>query len=379
MQELRYNTAVRVAMGPIYSNTDGVTPVTSFTTSNEKTTMTADTDDNSAPSAILTAVAGNDGTNTLTQIGSINVLDLKLTGANTSHYGRVTIAMENAAAHCPVFRNFLIISQNEFDAKYGTSVVRPVNSSQVGGQTASAAGAVTFGSYVGNATAAIAVDANGRLDVIKVAGTTQTAKDLGAALPAAAPGANGGLPTTNGTKLNQTVDLTAGQSITASTVTAGVTLAANQDVRNVSGTLPNVTLANGAHGGAAATLTLNGAAGLVTTKIDAAFNGNLSGSVGSVTNGVTVAVGGIVAGANAAAELNAIADSVLDRNMATGTDSGTDTTVVRTPRQALRVLRNKRAIAAGVLTVRKEDDATSSWTASVATAASDPVNSIDPS
>jgi len=33
------------------------------------------------------------------------------------------------------------------------------------------------------------------------------------ALPNAAPGANGGLPTTNGTKINQTVDLTAGQSI----------------------------------------------------------------------------------------------------------------------------------------------------------------------
>lgn len=36
---------------------------------------------------------------------------------------------------------------------------------------------------------------------------------LAVALPNAAPGANGGLPTTNGTKLNQTVDLTAGQSV----------------------------------------------------------------------------------------------------------------------------------------------------------------------
>jgi hypothetical protein len=35
-------------------------------------------------------------------------------------------------------------------------------------------------------------------------------------IPDASPGANGGLPTTNGTKLNQTVDLTSGQSITAS-------------------------------------------------------------------------------------------------------------------------------------------------------------------
>ncbi len=56
-------------------------------------------------------------------------------------------------------------------------------------------------------------------------------------LPDAVPGAAGGLPTTNGTKVNQTVDLTAGQSIAASSV-------------------PAVTLANGAHGGAGATITL---------------------------------------------------------------------------------------------------------------------------
>jgi hypothetical protein len=42
---------------------------------------------------------------------------------------------------------------------------------------------------------------------------------------------------------------------TCDTVTSA-TLAANQDVRNVSGTLPSVTLANGAHGGAAATIVL---------------------------------------------------------------------------------------------------------------------------
>ena len=57
------------------------------------------------------------------------------------------------------------------------------------------------------------------------------------AIPNAAAGANGGLPTTNGTKINQTVDLTGGQSIAASSV-------------------PAVTLANGAHGGAATVITL---------------------------------------------------------------------------------------------------------------------------
>jgi hypothetical protein len=41
--------------------------------------------------------------------------------------------------------------------------------------------------------ALFSVDSNGRVDVIKVAGTTQTARDIGAAIPAATAGASGGL------------------------------------------------------------------------------------------------------------------------------------------------------------------------------------------
>lgn len=54
------------------------------------------------------------------------------------------------------------------------------------------------------------------VNAVKIGGTTQTGRDLGNALPAAAPGSNGGLPTTNGTKLNQAVDLTEGQTIACS-------------------------------------------------------------------------------------------------------------------------------------------------------------------
>ena len=49
-----------------------------------------------------------------------------------------------------------------------------------------------------------------------------------------------------------------------------------------------VTLANGAHGGAAATLTLGGAGGLT-----GAVTGNLSGSVGSVTGAVGSVTGAV--------------------------------------------------------------------------------------
>jgi hypothetical protein len=73
----------------------------------------------------------------------------------------------------------------------------------------------------------------------------------------------------------------------------------------------------------------------------------------------------------------AIADAILDRNMATGTDSGSPS--VRTVRQALRFLRNKWSISGSTMTVTKEDDATSSWTAAVTgTAGADPITSVDP-
>ena len=75
-------------------------------------------------------------------------------------------------------------------------------------------------------------------------------------------------------------------------------------------------------------------------------------------------------------ERNAIADAILNRDMSTGTDSGSD--VVRTVRQALRMNRNKVSISGGTLTVTKEDDTTASWSASVTTTAGDPITTIDP-
>lgn len=77
-----------------------------------------------------------------------------------------------------------------------------------------------------------------------------------------------------------------------------------------------------------------------------------------------------------AAERNAVADAILDRDMATGSDSGSAS--IRTVRQALRFSRNKVTIAGGTLTVTKEDDTTASHTATVTTAAGDPITSVDP-
>jgi predicted lipoprotein with Yx(FWY)xxD motif len=72
-----------------------------------------------------------------------------------------------------------------------------------------------------------------------------------------------------------------------------------------------------------------------------------------------------------------VADGILLRKL-DRTGDGTDAANERTVVNALRALRNKQSISAGTLTVTKEDDATTAWTAAVTTTAGDPLSSIDP-
>ena len=99
--------------------------------------------------------------------------------------------------------------------------------------------------------------------------------------------------------------------------------------------------------------------------------------------GFAIGTGGIAAAAFAASAVDAaalaqnaaqeVADECLNRNLAGGGSGG-----ARTVQDSLRVLRNRRAISAGTLTVYQEDDATSAWTAAVTTAAGNPISEIDP-
>ena len=71
------------------------------------------------------------------------------------------------------------------------------------------------------------------------------------------------------------------------------------------------------------------------------------------------------------------ADALLNRDMSTGTDSGSAT--IRTVRQALRFLRNKWTLTGTALSVKKEDDITESWAGVVTkTAGAEPITGSDP-
>jgi hypothetical protein len=72
-----------------------------------------------------------------------------------------------------------------------------------------------------------------------------------------------------------------------------------------------------------------------------------------------------------------IADAVLDRNMATGTDN--EAFNFRTPRGALSVLRNRVELDTGTIVVTKEDDTTVRWSGTTESdTGSDGVKTVDP-
>lgn len=146
-------------------------------------------------------------------------------------------------------------------------------------------------------------------------------------------------------------------------------------------TLPTVTPAAGTSVKVTLSATEMNGDDIVVTFIDqtspkewADYKFHIKTSTNQIDDVASTLASGVALTSN---ERNSVADAFLNRDMSTGTDSGS--TTVRTPRQALRWLRNKWAISGTTLTVYKEDDTTSSWTATITTDSSQKaVSSSDP-
>lgn len=121
-----------------------------------------------------------------------------------------------------------------------------------------------------------------------------------------------------------------------------------------------------------------------TSVDDLPTNAELATALASADDAVLAAIGDLPTNAELATALDAIptavenADALLNRDMSAGTDSGSPT--VRTPRQALRILRNRWVIdGSGEQTIYKEDDSTASWTQQLTgSGTAEPVVSTDP-
>ena len=139
MRFLRSNTAVIITVGPFYDKTTGVDIETALTITNERISLTADTDDGSAPTNILDNITGaTSGTaNDLNYItgGDAGLMQLELAAANVNRVGRMFLSITDAANHVPVFHEFIVLPQAIYDWLIaGTIVPLPANLTQIDGQ-----------------------------------------------------------------------------------------------------------------------------------------------------------------------------------------------------------------------------------------------------
>lgn len=254
--DLKKSTASQeILLGPFLDDDDGITQKTGLTIANTdiklfKTGATAFTNKNSG------------GATELANGFYYAVLD----ATDTDTAGPLVIKVQVTDCLC-VRHEFNVLRAEYYDAKYGSGNM-PVDVQTIKTQAITCSAGVTVSPYVGNATAAIAVDGSGY-----------------------------------------------------------------------------VTYANTAPLDAAGVRT---AVGLATANLDTQL-GDLPTALEN-------------------------ADALLNRDMSAVSDTN-----ARSPLNALRSLRNKVSLSGATMTVAKEDDTTSAWTAAVTTSASaDPVTAIDP-
>lgn len=261
MRFLRQNTAVIITVGPFYDKTDGVTIETALTITNERITLTADTDDNSAPTNILDNVTGaTSGTsNDLNYItgNDAGMMQLELSAANTNRVGRMFLSITDAANHVPVFHEFFVLPQAIYDWLTGVIVPLPAN--------------VT--TWLGTAAATPTVAGVPEVDVTHLVGVAQSATDLKDFAD------DGYDPSTNkvqGVVLTDTVTTYTGNTPQTGDSFARIGVA-GAGLTNID--LPNQTM---------------DITGNITGNLSGSV-GSVSGAVGSVTAGVTLAASAIQA------------------------------------------------------------------------------------
>lgn len=136
MRFLRSNTAVMITVGPFVDRSDGVTLENSLTITNERITLTADTDAGSAPTNILDNITGaaSGTSNDLNYItgNDAGLMQLELAAADVNRVGRMFLSITDAANHVPVFHEFTVLPQPIYDWLIaGTIVPLPANVTQV--------------------------------------------------------------------------------------------------------------------------------------------------------------------------------------------------------------------------------------------------------
>jgi hypothetical protein len=357
---LRTNTAVLITVGPFVDKTDGVTLETALTITNERITLTADTDAGSAPTNILDNVTGaTSGTaNDLNYItgNDAGLMQLELAAADVNRLGRMFLTITDAANHVPVFHEFMVLPAAIYDwLILGTIVPLPAN--------------VT--TWLGTAAATPTVAGVPEVDLTHVAGATTNVAalatnvdailtDTGTTLDARIPAAlvSGRMDSSVGAMAANVMTAAAAAADLTTELQSGLATAAALDtVDNFLDTeIAAIVTTLGTPAGASVSADLAavkaqtaaievdtaeiGAAGAGLTNIDLPnqtmnitgnLTGNVSGTVGSVTGAVGSVTGLTAANLDATissratpAQVNTEADTALaDAALATAANLAT--------------------------------------------------------
>lgn len=395
MRFLRTNTAVIVTVGPFLDKTDGVTLKTALTITNEKITLTADTDAGSAPTNILDNVTGaTSGTaNDLNYVtgNDAAMMQLELAAADVNRLGRMFLVITDAANHCPVFHEFMVLPAVVYDAMVLGTDLFDVSMTQILGtavSTPTVAGVPNVNVKTWNDLTTVAlplvpatagrtlvVDASGLADAnaVKVgptgSGTAQTARDIGASVLLSAGTGTGQLDFTSGVvKANLAQILGTALTETAGLLAGGFkkffNIASPVSTMDVVATVTNVTNAPTA-GDLTATMKTS-----VTTAATAATPtaAAVTGAVGSVTG----SVGGNVAGSIGSLATQAKADVKTEVANALTVDlladsvhaDGTRPTFAQAVYEIIQHL-TERSVSGTTVTIKKVDGSTTLCTLTI--------------
>jgi hypothetical protein len=380
MTWLKQSTAVDVSIGPFVDSTDGVTAETALTISQADIRLKK----NGGAFAQTNNAAGA----THDENGYYEV-PLDATDTNTLGILRVAVSESGAL---PVWRDFMVVPANVWDSFFGADKLQVHADEITAGlitATAIAADAITAAKVAadvtteiqsGLATAAALTTVAGYIDT-EVAAILAAVDTEVAAIKAktdnlpASPAATGDIPSAATIADAVWDEAIAGHAGAGST---GEALSAAGSAGD-----PWSTALPGAYGAGTAgkivgdNLNATVSSRATQTSVDAVddYVDTELAAVKTVVDAIQAKTDNLPASPAATGDIPttaAIADKILGRNLAGGADG------TRTVQDALRALRNKTAISAGTLTVYQEDDSTSAWTASVTTAAGDPLSGIDP-
>lgn len=135
-QWLKQSTAVTIKFGPFLDATNAVSLETGLATAMDNATTGIRVSKNGGNYADRNSATAP----TYDEMGEYNV-ELSTTDTNT--LGTLKIIFEESATCLPVWQDFMIVPANVWDSLFGADNL-DVNTTQVGGQTASASGTVTF-------------------------------------------------------------------------------------------------------------------------------------------------------------------------------------------------------------------------------------------